>query len=207
MVAVSMSTNLLVPQARDAKICGASAGSLPGEWALQSPGETELFVSLWGAFSSAAMSPSAAWKSLGSAETPGSLPPWTMISSSTKPQGLGWPSEPASPADCFLRPHGAPGEERVIQSQLRGKQPSFQSPSHSVASSIYCLDWPQTLCVWGGGEEDRLIMQNPMLWRKPGRTTAPGKIPWKVCTVAVPRNAQNLTLNSAAVWGQYGTVL
>lgn len=77
-------------------------GSLAGERDLQHSGGVELFVSLWGAFSSAAMSPSPAWENLGSAETPGPLPVWTMISSSAKPQGLGWPSEPASPADCFF---------------------------------------------------------------------------------------------------------
>lgn len=78
------------------------AGSLAGERELQHSGEVELLVSLRGAFGSAAMSPSPAWENLGSAETPGPLPVWTMISSSAKPQGLGWPSEPASPADCFF---------------------------------------------------------------------------------------------------------
>lgn len=65
------------------------AGCLPGDGDLQSSGEGELCVSLWGASSSAAMSPSPACKSLGSAGTPGPLPAWTMISSSAKPQGLG----------------------------------------------------------------------------------------------------------------------
>lgn len=83
---------------------GSGAGSLSGERDLQPSGEVELFVSLRGASSSAAMSPSPAWENLGSAETPGPLPVWTMTSSSAKPQGLGWPSEPepASPADCFI---------------------------------------------------------------------------------------------------------
>lgn len=128
----------------------SGAGCLPGDRDLQLSGEAELCVSLWGASRSAAMSPSPAWKSLGSAETPGPLPAWTMISSSAKPQGLGQPSEPAAPADCFLRPRSAPGEERMIWSQLRGKQPSFQSPSHSVAIA----GLSQAL---GRREEDRLI--------------------------------------------------
>lgn len=161
-------------------------------------------MSLWGAFTSAAMSPSPAWKSLGSAETPGLLPPWTMISSSAKPQGLGQPSEPASPADCFSRPHSAPGEEKGIRSQLLGKWPSFQSPSHSVASSVYCLDWSQTLGRRGRRQAHPV---ESYAVEEIGGATALGKIPWKVCTVAVLRNAQNLTLNSMAVWGQYGTVL
>lgn len=118
------------------KSVGFGAGSLPGESDVQPPGEVELSVSLWGAFSSAAMSPCPAWKNLGSAETPGPLPSWTMTSSSAKPQGLGWPSEPAAPADYFLRPHSALGDARMIWSQLRGKRPSFQSLSHSVASSV-----------------------------------------------------------------------
>ena len=64
--------------------------------------EADLFVSPRGALNSAAINLSPAWKSLGSAETPGPLPGWTMTSSSAKPQGLGWPSEPASPAVLFL---------------------------------------------------------------------------------------------------------
>ena len=75
------------------------------------PGWGERSTELWrggivheptGSLQFSCYEPQPAWENLGSAETPGPLPVWTMISSSAKPQGLGWPSEPASPADCFF---------------------------------------------------------------------------------------------------------
>lgn len=89
------------------------------------PGERGLYTALWrgrivcepmASLHSAVMNLGPAWKSLGSAETPGPLPGWTMTSSSAKPQGLGWPSEPASPAG--FRPHSALGDGRMIWSQF-----------------------------------------------------------------------------------------
>lgn len=73
---------------------------------IQPPWRGRIVCEPLGSLHSAVMNPSPAWKSLGSAETPGPLPGWTMTSSSAKPQGLGWPSKPASPAG--FRPHQCP---------------------------------------------------------------------------------------------------
>lgn len=84
----------------------------------------------------------------------------------------------------------------MIWSQLRGKQPSFQSPSHSVASSVYCR------LVTDSGEEGRR-QTHPVesyVVEERGGTRTQEKIPWKVHTEAVPKECtESDTLTSMAV--------
>lgn len=112
-------------------------GSLAGERDLQHSGGVELFMSLRGAFSSAAMSPSPAWENLGSAETPGPLPVWTMISSSAKPQGLGWPQSQHLRLTVFLRPQRALGDggDDLAPTPRQAAQLSASKPQ----CGIFCL--------------------------------------------------------------------
>lgn len=129
-------------------------------------------MSLQGAFSSAAMSPSPAWESLGSAETPGPLPVWTMTFSSAKPQGLGWPSEPASPADCFFE--ATQGSWRWgddLEPTLRqAAQLSVSRPQ----CGVFCL---LRGLVIDSGKDGRRHPVESCAVEEIGGTTSQGKIP------------------------------
>jgi len=91
----------------------------------------------------------------------------------------------------------------MIWSQLRGKQPSFQSPSHSVASSVSCR------LVTDSGEEGRRQTHPVESYavEEIGGTTTQEMIPRKVHTVAVPKECTEPDTEQHGSVGTVSTVL